>query len=344
VKSSRTEGAVVVRPYEQEDEPRVLELLTMALGSGPVGNRPPEFFRWKHVQNPFGPSFLMVAVADGRIIGLRAFMRWRLRSGERTLNAVRAVDTATHPEYQRRGVFSLLTRSALEALTEEVDLVFNTPNERSIGGYLKMGWVRAGAVPVSIRVRRPIRFARGLGSVRDSATPVSPPPAIEAERADDVLADEPRLADLLVEDGHRDDRLKTRRDPTYLRWRYGSASGLDYRAVRHSQGSSLRGLTIFRVRPRGRLWESTVSEVIVGPGDHRTARGLLRDVAQAARVDHLACHVPAGSAAAAAVRRSGFLPTPGGIVFTVNVLRSGLSPSPTDLRSWALSLGDVEVF
>jgi hypothetical protein len=32
------------------------------------------------------------------------------------------------------------------------------------------------------------------------------------------------------------------------------------------------------------------------------------------------------------------------VTFVVNQLRPSVQPDPTDLRSWTLSLGDVEVF
>ena len=343
---SRTDAAPAldVRSYRVEDEPRVLALLEAAMGKGPAGERSPEFFRWKHLDNPFGPSFMLVAEGDGTIVGFRSFMRWRFQAGGRMVPAVRAVDTATHPEFQGRGVFSRLTLEALEALREEADLVFNTPNEKSLPGYLKMGWRTVGKVPISIRVRRPIRFARGLRwrGAPAGASGVRPP--IDAETAAEALRDEKEVALLLDRAGGDDQLLSTPRDVEYLRWRYGSARVLDYRAVREQQGDRLTGLAIFRVRPRGKLWESTVTEVLVPRGDARTARTLLHRVVEAAGVDHVTCHFPAGSAPARGARRSGFFRSPGGMTLVVNPLRDDVDTDLTALGSWALSLGDLEVF
>jgi len=118
---------------------------------------------------------------------------------------------------------------------------------------------------------------------------------------------------------------------------------LGYRAVTEERGGELAGLAIFRVRPRGGLWETTVAEVLAG-GDAATARRLLRRVAAAAPADHLTFRAPAGSAAARAATRGGFLPAPGGIALVANPLAAGLRPDPTRLGSWSLSLGDLEVF
>ena len=100
---------VTVRPYADHDLGGVLELLRAALGETPVLKRTPELFAWKHFNNPFGRSILLVAEAEGTIAGLRAFMRWELMTADgTTLRCVRAVDTATHPEFQRRGLAKAL--------------------------------------------------------------------------------------------------------------------------------------------------------------------------------------------------------------------------------------------
>ncbi len=138
--------------------------------------------------------------------------------------------------------------------------------------------------------------------------------------------------------------ITTPRDPAYLRWRYGAAPLLDYRAVASGAGDDVDGLAIFRVRPRGSLIEATVAETLVLDGDRRTARRLLRRVATAAPIDHVTCSFPPSSPQDAAARRAGFLRVPGGMTLVVNTLGHELTPDPLDLRSWALSLGDLEVF
>jgi GNAT superfamily N-acetyltransferase len=337
---SGTVSTLQVRPFRNEDQPDVLDLLTMSLGAGPGGRRAPELFRWKHLENPFGRSILFVGEAGGRVIGLRAFMRWRFVTGDRTIEAVRAVDTATHPEYQGRGVFSELTRAALEEAREQADLVFNTPNEKSLPGYLKMGWRVVGRVPIRVRVRRPITLFRTLRRPPDG----QPPSPVGGDPAMDVLADEDGVTALLRRIDEPGLRLSTRRTLEYLRWRYGSAPLLGYRAIALRNDRSLEGLAIYRVRPRGGSWETTVSEVLVPTDGVSVARRLLRLVARATRTDHLTCSFPRGSTAARASGRAGYLRAPGGMTLVTNPLHEGVAPDPMDLRSWALSLGDLEVF
>jgi GNAT superfamily N-acetyltransferase len=116
----------------EEDRPAILALLTKSLGwhDDP---RYQALFEWKHDQNPFGRSPMWVACDGDRVVALRVFMRWQFRRGNETLRAVRAVDTATDPEYQGKGLFTALTLHGLDELRADgVDFVFNTPNAQSL--------------------------------------------------------------------------------------------------------------------------------------------------------------------------------------------------------------------
>ena len=128
-----------------------------ALGEGRVP-RSEAFFRWKHIENPFGASlgFVVDDDAGGGLLALRLFQRWGLELRGFPVEAVRAVDTATATRAQGQGHFKRLTLKAVDAaVADDVDLVFNTPNEKSGAGYLKMGWRDLGQPGVWLRAARP---------------------------------------------------------------------------------------------------------------------------------------------------------------------------------------------
>ena len=106
--------AIVTRPMTDDDVGVVVELLDRALGPAPGGTDRRALFEWKHLANPFGRSIALVAELDRRIVGFRSFMRWELASAGGRISAVRAVDTATDPGVQRRGIFSRLTLEGLD--------------------------------------------------------------------------------------------------------------------------------------------------------------------------------------------------------------------------------------
>ena len=331
-----------IREYRDEDESEVLRLLDAALGGGPAGSRTSEFFRWKHLANPFGRSYMALAEAEGRIVGLRAFMRWEFVTAGRRLRAVRAVDTATHPDFQGKGIFSMLTRRALQDLTVEADLIFNTPNAKSLPGYLKMGWRIVGRMPVYVRLRRPIRFAmhvRSLSRVGGTSGTTLEATGLSASEALALPGVERLIRTRQAWRG-----IETARDIEFLRWRYGIAPQLGYRAVVASGGDHITGLAIFRNRPRGDLIECTVSEVISEFGDRKTPRRLLTEVSRSSKADHLTCMFPRATTLSAAARRAGFLRAPEGVTFVVNPLGHRIDPDPLDMSSWSQSVGDVEVF
>jgi GNAT superfamily N-acetyltransferase len=327
-----------LRPYEDADEANVVALLRTAMGEGPSGSRSTAYFRWKHIDNPFGRSLMLVATKDGMLVGLRAFMRWRFVSEDATVDAVRAVDTATHPDARRMGIFSQLTQAALGTLRDEGALIFNTPNEKSLPGYLKLGWKAVGRVPVSIRVVRPVSFARHVRA-RDASGDLG---KVDAPTAGDVLADSWMPALLSRSAERTTHRLETPRTVAYLRWRYSAASGLDYRAVTTGAGNA-SGVAIFRVRMRGALREATITELLTADDDVATTRRLLSEVRRAAAVDHVA-YRPLVRSRAGSPARFGFIPARSGATLVVNDLTGLRAVDPQRLDAWSLSIGDLEVF
>lgn len=321
-----------VRVAEPADRPAVLELLSASLGWLPDEHFD-RFFDWKHKQSPFGESPEWVALDGARVVGFRTFLRWEFeRSDGAVLRGVRAVDTATHPSHQGRGIFRRLTLAALDDVTAEgVDFVFNTPNAQSRPGYLKMGWSQVGRLPTSVRlasVASPLRMARARVPAQRWSTPSNAGrPALE------VLAD-PALSELL-DAVAPDARLHTRRTLPYLQWRYGFEP-LAYRVVTISDDVR-SGLAVFRLRRRGSALECAVCDVLVPAGDAVAYRALVRAVGRASGADYM---IRIGGPL---MDRSGFVRLPRqGPILTWRGLAAGRPGAA--LEDWRLSLGDVELF
>ena len=135
-----------------KDVPEIISLLKLSLGEKLLP-KTEEYFIWKHFKNPFGPSKILLAKEKNKIIGIRAFMYWKWVKKNQEVLSVRAVDTATTPDYQGKGIFKTLTMQAVKECTEEgVELVFNSPNPISMKGYLQMGWNYIGKMPLFIRL------------------------------------------------------------------------------------------------------------------------------------------------------------------------------------------------
>jgi predicted N-acetyltransferase YhbS len=140
-----------IRPAEESDIPEIIQVLKSSLGES-LMPKSMEFWNWKHEQNPFGKSPVLLAVSDGKIVGIRAFLTWKWETQGKEWRSLRAVDTAVLPEFQGKGIFSKLTREMLSDCTKEgYHFVFNTPNKKSLPGYLKMGWKKAGRLPIQLQ-------------------------------------------------------------------------------------------------------------------------------------------------------------------------------------------------
>lgn len=335
-----------MRSYRAGDAPRAIALLRAAFGAWPgprvaARDRPEEFFSWKHERNPHGRSFILVVEADGRLVGLRAYMRWPLSVDGRSVQAVHSVDMATHPDYRGRGLSSDLTKRGMATLLDTAQFSLGLPNEMSTSMSRKVGWQPIGTLPVWVRVRRPLRVVHRARSLRSAGRSLAVP-SVEAPRAADGLVDAAGVAELLADSHPAGQRLATEADVDYLRWRYEPLLG-DYRAVTEHEGGRLKGLAIFGLRQRGELWEGSVCELLVRPGDRRTASRLLRRIAGAAPLDYLAAVPPGGSDAARTLARAGFVRAPiGGRALGVTLYHDGVTPDPRRREAWSLSFGDLE--
>ncbi len=314
-------GSVSVRDYHDSDRGAVLELLEAALGSGPGRQRTPEWFDWKHTTNPFGRSIMFVASADDRLVGLRAFMRWNLltRDGN-VVRCVRAVDTATHPEYQRRGIFRMLTETALEAARDAgIDMVFNTPNPRSGAGYLKMGWQVVGPIGVMVSPR-----LGGLFRKRVAGENTHQPP---------LVGDALPATSFAIDD--RPPRgLRTPRTEAYLEWRFAGNPNATYHKVVADGGVAVLRSNVRNGRP-----ELVISDVFGSE-----ASRAIRAARQRSRASYMVGWFSKGSPERSAAVHAGVFPIPR--VKALSLIARPLVDMPVDVRSlqtWDLSMGDLEL-
>jgi GNAT superfamily N-acetyltransferase len=303
-----------IRPYEDGDQPRVLDLLQVALGETEVLQRSPDLFTWKHLDNPFGRSIMLVAEDDEGLVGFRAFMRWELVTPSgRTLRCARPVDTATHPRARRQGVFTKLTEEAVKAASADgVDLIFNTPNPQSGAGYLKMGWTEVGTIGVMLRPL--VGFWGRTGGF----------PAVEGAAGwrDPKIEDRPPRG------------LRTSRRADYLCGRYGS-----HPAARYSVVESGNGLAVFRSNVRNGRAELVVSDLL-GTDTTSAVRRAARSTDAAYLVGWASKRTPERRSLLAA----GLVPVPRVTALTLvaHPLR-GLEERTDELAGWDLMLGDLEL-
>jgi GNAT superfamily N-acetyltransferase len=336
---------VILRPATPADRREMIELVRVAIGRGSVP-RTEAFWRWKHERNPFGPSPAMVADAAGRIVSLRIFLRWRWRHGKYAYPAVRPVDTATHPDWRRRGLFERLTRQLLHVMKAEgVAFVFNTPNATSGRGYEKLGWSIVGRPTIWVRPLRPARLLAELARRQARRGPEEAPQRFDSTSTEALTS--PDLADFVRHACRSMCHLTTDADAAYLAWRYRDCPGLAYGATGAFDRTS-GSLAIFRSAARQGLRELRLCDLLV-VDDHasrRKARELLRDLGRDHEVDLVTARAVPGTPQVGILLRSGFIPVRRlGSPLAIRPLAEGARLPPIDqLSAWGASIGDLEVF
>lgn len=319
----------IIEPLAAVSGEAATELLARCMGDAFGREKSARLWKWKHRDNPAGESVGLAAFSQkGELVGLRPFMRWRLRGADGAeVSAVRAVDTAVHPDWRRSGLFSRMTVAALEQLAENgVDLVFNTPNDLSGPGYRKTGWHLLGHPRVWIRPR-PIGLARR--SVESPCSGLRHFGLKDAQTLAEIGTDGPGEG-LMVE-----------KSPEYLSWRYGGHPNLSYSLVSCAAGTAV-------VRPDRRAGRQGVAvvDMFVREPTMGARRRLLGAVLgetdgafvvmgpQSSRVSRMAAYL------------RGFAPVPWR---NVNLAARPVGwPAEAaafhDRGAWRLSLGDLETF
>lgn len=315
-----------IRRANENDADDVLDVCGSALGW-----KNAEFdralFRWKHFDNAFGESIILVAEDSSGLVAVRPFMQWRFvdpvsHDAAAVVKAARAVDTATRPEAQGRGLFRRLTETGLETLREqEFGFVFNTPNDQSRPGYLKMGWETAGRVEFGFALRSTRSLPKVLRSRTAARKPSidTPDLGVEVTEGLSMIHSE----EVLSQPAQHRTALRTAHTLDSLHWRFAQGP-LTYRWLPTGPGEGC----IVRLRERGPSRELLVAFVL---GESEAAAwDVVRDAMQQVSADY--CLTPAGFGSSRVISRLGP---------TLALRDLNISPS-ADSFAWAP--GDIEVF
>ncbi|MCX2739956.1 GNAT family N-acetyltransferase [Pontibacter anaerobius] len=318
-----------IRKGTEADIPAIVELLKSSLGEGLI-QKSERLWHWKHVENPHGASPILVAEDDGKVVGVRAFLRWQWVYKGQVLQAIRAVDTATHPDYQGKGIFKKLTLQGLaDAKEDGIHLVYNTPNESSKPGYLKMGWFEMNRMALKLKIN-PFAYKR-------QASPEAP-----NQDWDKLASLLPQLSNPIAKAG----KVQTLNSPAYMIWRYKDNPLFDYYFL--SDYKSYVLFYRFKIHNFGQ--EMRVVDFLI---DEKTfdkkAKNLLKTSFK--QISN-ACFLTSASGrhfelASGIYPNMGFLPVmdKGPIVTLRNVsLSDEVFTMLSNQESWGYALGDMELF
>lgn len=311
-----------IREANHSDIPEILEVLKASLGET-SSKKTEGVWRYKHVDNPFGESLVLLAEENEKIVGVRAFMRWQWQKGDTIYSAFRAVDTATHPDHQGKGIFKKLTLKALEIGEERGDhFVFNTPNAQSKPGYLKMGWKEVGKLKINLIPVNPLHCGNKKFSSENSVN-------ISEFNSNATL----KNWNIELKNSGK---LFAPKSTEYLKWRYVNNPLQQYRVLAQKD-LFIAGY----VKHQSRFKELRISELVFSPKiSKKVIKKTIRSWAREAGVNFISLQIPGGESLFYRGISGSFGP-----VLTFKRIGEPIEENDfLKLSFWNYSLGDLELF
>ncbi|MBI5251274.1 MAG: GNAT family N-acetyltransferase [Desulfomonile tiedjei] len=265
------DGSIVIRSWEDEDEPALLELQRAVSGEGDLTS--PEFFDWQYRQNPAGRAFIACAQEPGgMMVAQYVTIPVRLKMmGMRALGSL-AVNAATHPDYRRLNLFFKCSVKAFEAQERAgVSHTFAFPTVYAyLGSTQKMGFHDLGPTNLLMKLHDPeaLLAERGvsrqllplgaLGGWLLKAFQKKPQLVYDVEEVNsfDGLAIE-KLAEPA--------RVAVDADDKFLNWRYISNPRRRYRVAVARGAGEIAGLVVYGIQKSESGRWGVIMELMLSP-------------------------------------------------------------------------------
>lgn len=133
------------RPYRSGDEPAITALFEIVFGR-PMSL---EFWRWRFLDHPAGGPLVMLAFAEGTLVGHYAASRAPLSLHGEYHPAALSMTTMTHPEWRGRRLFEKTAEALYATLPEQgITAVYGFPNAAVHAlRIMRAGWYDSYEVP-----------------------------------------------------------------------------------------------------------------------------------------------------------------------------------------------------
>lgn len=173
VRDAPTTAEYRVRPFRPADRDGFLDLYETVWGH----EKGSGWFGWRFEDVPWGAVRMAVVESRGAgrsgtgIVGAEPLLPFRLRVGDRVVDAYQPVDWIVHPDHRRRGLFTRMTEFVLDDLALDASLCFNFPNDQLLSGLESFDWRVVGRAGTRYRIQNTAALAaRGNWETGHAAT------------------------------------------------------------------------------------------------------------------------------------------------------------------------------
>ena len=307
-----------------------------------------EYFAWQFLEGPKGRPIAHCARPDdaaaGALAGVYLVTPATLLAGPHTLEFSTSVYTATHPDYQRRGIFGRLAELTYDKCRREgIAGTVGVPNNNSLPGFRRLGFTVLGSMEVLARAVSPF----GAGEI-DARV-----------REFESLRDFDRIVCRLDRARALSGTVLFERQPEFLAWRYFRCPGVRYRIFGFmGEPGRLTGLIVMRRARRKGVPITVIADFLVDwtVADADAAACALLSRAHLFALQNLTLGVITlvnpFSHEAQALEKNGFrrvskrlLPHDCNLILKMHIDQPApLASRLADFRNWHFSFGDYDIF
>lgn len=135
-------SGIKIREYSETDKGEIVELLK----NGHTKDYSLERWNWLHHNSKTLGSHIIVAEYDGRIVGQFGAIKKRFVYNDKYFIGVKDVDPVVDKVMRGKGIFEKMIH-ALNEKCNDVDFIYNFPNNVSYPGFVKAGYASLGPIP-----------------------------------------------------------------------------------------------------------------------------------------------------------------------------------------------------
>jgi len=352
-----------MRNYEPGDEERIVRYQNMEMKK--ESQKSIEHWRWEYASNPEDIKTICIA-EDGEVLaGHYALMPLKMKVGYETLTGAQSVDTFTHHDYRRLGIFAALaTRVYGIAADKGVSVLYGFPSMASYHGFVKkLDWIKVTSID---KMHRPLTLTSFIISSIHFMLKQGPKLVLSTawkqlrnwpERREIECAASrakirrisrfDRSADELWSEIARHDEIRVVKDSAYLNWRYIEKPGNTYSVYKIESDEETKGfLVLGRNLIRGRFLKMCLAVDLVTKTteeDIRLALHIASAIAKRLGGNSLAVWAPHDSFVSGLLNREGYLRAGGLILIARQNRRVFDSKVLRDIRRWFIMAGDTDV-
>ena len=323
------------RDYRPGDEHQILSLYKQ-VNDRDLGL---DFWKWRYAENPFGTGVIKLLFDEDELIGHYAVVPVNIQVEDVPVRAVFSMNTITHPDYGRQGIFTYLARETYkECQMRGFKFVYGFPNKNSYHGFTKrLHW-------------------QGLGKMsllyKDLQEGVSHPPLSKRVRQIHQVERFGEDIDLLWHKVKGEYNVIVPRTREFLNWRYVEHPEINYaKYVGRDNSGQAVGYVVLKIfktenETRGHIVDilslndkGVIKELVRSTSDYFTERG----------IGNVSCWMQDNHFCAGTLKEEGFVrkEVPGSYPHFGAKVFEEMSTQVTgveDIASWYLTMGDCDVF